>query len=301
MTGVAVAVDVGGTKIAGALVAADGATVHHSAVPTPRSERGADPSGRTTSAVIAELLAHARADRLDVVGVGLGVPEYVDPHGRISSSVVLAWDAEPATWITSASSGGRDALEVVVESDVRCAAIAETRLGRGRGAASCLYVTVGTGISHTFVVDGRVWSGHRGEAIAFGELPVGTDDCLLPNASPTVEGQASGLALEGVAAGLGLAPSDVDDPRLQAARSDAGRVIARALVTAVAVLDPEVVVLGGGLGTSTGAFSDAVDEHYRSLTSARPGAPPLLRSALGTRAGVIGAGFIVHDRRGGPG
>ncbi len=299
MTAIAVGIDVGGTKIAGALIAADGAVIHEIKTATPRSERGADPAGTATMAMVNELLAHRDIARHDLVGVGIGVPEYVDPHGRITSSLVLAWDTEPAAWFaarnvgTVASTGPPD---VMVESDVRCAALAEACLGHGRGVSSCLYVTVGTGISHTMLIDGEVWSGHRGEAIAIGELPASTDARLVRHASLTVEAQSSGLALERFAADLGVSPNEFDDSRLEAAYRQAGRTIASALASAVALLDPEIIVLGGGLGTSSGAFAEAIDDQYRMLTSMRAHAPPLIRSALGTRAGVIGAGLVVHQR-----
>jgi glucokinase len=188
--------------------------------------------------------------------------------------------------------------DVIIESDVRCAALAESREGHGRAATSCLYVTVGTGISHTMVIDGKPWSGRRGEAIAFGELSVSAEACLVDGAPLTVEGQASGLTLERVASDLGVSPLATGDTRLDAARRRAGQTIANALAGAVVLFDPAIVVLGGGFGVSAGAFGEAIDEHYAALTTTRPDAPTLVRSALGTRAGVIGAGLVVHERYG---
>lgn len=298
MTSVAVGIDIGGTTIAGALISADGTIVHEHTVSTPRADDGADPAGTTTATLVVELLHLAEAAGHEIAGVGVGVPEYVDTHGRIASSMVMAWDADPASWLAT----GRDASDgppaVTVDSDVRCAALAEARLGHGRGVASCLFVTIGTGISHAMVIDGVIWRGHRGEAIALGELPVSSDDVVDGKAALTVEAQASGLALERVAAEFGLSPLDRADERLETARRRAGRVVGTALASAVALLDPEIVVVGGGLGTSFGSFFDEVSDRFLTLTATRPAAPPLLRSALGTRAGVVGAGLIVHERRG---
>ena len=296
MTAVAVGVDVGGSKIAGALVAVDGTVVREIKVATPRSERGADPAGTATTALVTELVAGGGGSGgHEIVGIGIGVPEYVDPHGRIASSMVLDWDAETLASLTSGLVNSQTP-DLIIESDVRCAALAESRVGHGRAATSCLYVSVGTGISHTIVIDGEPWSGRRGEAIAFGELSVSADACLVDEAPLTVEGQASGLTLERVASDLGVSPLATGVTRLDAARRRAGQTIANALAGAVVLFDPAIVVLGGGFGVSTGAFGEAIDEHYAALTTIRPDAPSLVRSALGTRAGVIGAGLVVHER-----
>jgi glucokinase len=282
----AIGIDVGGTKIAGALVERDGSIIHDVEVPTPRSVAGADPGARATAEIVSSLLAVASRRGSSVTGIGIGIPEYVDPTGRRASALVLDWPDE----LDDALPSG---VEVVIESDVRCAARAESVMGHGAALGSCLYVSIGTGISHTLVIDGRLWSGARGEAIALGELRVAADDVLVPDAPMTVEGQASGRALERVATRLDVDPlaSDAD---LDQARDRAGRIVGAAIADLVAVLDPAVVVVGGGLGMSGDSFSAALAQQYAASTGARPGAPPLVASALGDRAGRIGAGLLVH-------
>ncbi|MCY4665774.1 MAG: ROK family protein [Acidimicrobiaceae bacterium] len=157
----------------------------------------------------------------------------------------------------------------------------------------------GTGISSSLVIGGRLWAGHRGEAIALGEFGVDPDLVLLPAAALTVEEQASGRAI-GEAADA--AARIAGDPR-EAARhrasieARAGRIVATALSNAVQLLDPAAVILGGGLGTSDGKFSESLTRHYRELTGRRPHPPPLMRAKLGPHAGVIGAGLLALEGR----
>ncbi len=150
-----VGIDVGGTKIAAAVVdPATGAISDRVQHPT-RPERGAD-------AVLADCVEVARD--LRATRVGLGVCELVDLAGRTTSATTIDWrDRDLAAAFD---------VPCVVESDVRAAALAEARFGAGRGLASFLYVTISTGIAHCLVIDGTPWAGARGNAIVTGNPPV---------------------------------------------------------------------------------------------------------------------------------
>ena len=293
MSRLAVGVDVGGTKIAGALVDVEGSLVVEVTVPTPRGPGGADPGGATTAMVLAALLARADAMGASVVAATIGVPEYVDRLGRITSDEVLDWGIDEETLCPAAIADAAGPCDVVFGSDVRCAALAESRVGRGRDAGSFLYVTVGTGISHALVIEGAVWAGHQGEAIALGELTV--CEPMVSGAPATVEAQASGRALEHIAAGLGVSAADTTDPRMDEARRRAGSMVATAIDSAILLVDPELVVVGGGLGSADSAFFDELERQYRSSVSRRPNPPALGRALLGGQAGVVGAGLAAHD------
>ncbi len=289
----AVGIDVGGTKIAGAIVDTDGSPVATVTAPTPRGPGGADPGGVGTARTLATLFDRAHAMGASVTAAAIGVPEYVDRTGRITSDLVLDWGIDDATVCPTAIAEAVREVDVTFGSDVRYAALAESHVGRGRDAGSFLYVTVGTGISHALVIDGVVWEGHRGEAIALGELAV--CEPTRPEAPATVETQASGLALEHIAAELGVPADDATDPRMDDARRRAGSVVASAIVSAILLVDPELVVVGGGLGTADSAFFDELERQVRSAASSRPRPPPVQRALLGSRAGVVGAGLAAHD------
>ncbi len=287
MTRAAVGVDVGGTKIAGAVVAANGGVRDHETVATPHD--GDDGSASAVLALIDHLARRAADEGVAVERAGVGVPEYVTPQGQVNSALVLP---SMRTLPAVTESG----LGVVIDSDVRCAARAESRLGHGRDVPSFVFAIIGTGISSTLVIDGRPWAGHRGEAIALGELGVDPALAVRPEAPLTVEEQASGRAI-GAAAD---AQAGRVDPAGTAAIRDriearAGQIVATALQSAVHLLDPAAVIVGGGLGASSGTFSDSLSRHYRELTAGRPDPPPLMQARLGPRAGVIGAGLLTLE------
>ncbi len=277
----AIGIDVGGTKIAGAVVEAHGATHGTEVVATPCDD---DHGAAETLALIGRLLHNAQAHQMNVKRVGVGVPEYVTPDGRINSSLVLG----SLRGLPAETASG---TPLVFDSDVRCAARAESRFGHGSDFASFVFAIAGTGISSTFVHGGHLWPGHRGEAIALGELPV-SPDLAINNAAPlTVEAQASGRAINGA---LKRSHHTVraSFSHKHAVLARAGEIVATALCSVVHLLDPAAVILGGGLGTSQGPFFDALSHSYTELTSGRPYPPPLLQTRLGPQAGIIGAGIL---------
>jgi glucokinase len=259
----ALGLDVGGTKIAAAVVdLATGAVLERRRLPT-RPERG----GAAVLDDCAGLAAELAGGRLPV---GIGLCELVGLDGRPSSGDTVDWrDVDPAAVI--------DAPSVVVDSDVRAAALAEARFGAGAGISPFLFAIVGTGASACLVVDGRPYAGGRGEALVLG--------------APPVELVASGPALAR-AAGLERAEDVLADPAhgplVDAAAAQLGGVLA---VLANA-LDPSLIVLGGGLGAEP-AFGERVERACRSLL-AYPRTPPLplVGSALGPDGGVIGAALV---------
>lgn len=285
-------IDAGGTKVAGALVADDGrvvARVRRSSLVDGRR----DPGLRVTRAVARLLVARAERLGLAIDGFGAGFPEYVAPDGRLTSHEVLGWRRQPAAVLAPFG-------PVTVGSDVRCAALAEARLGAGRGHRSAAYLTLGTGIAWALAIDGQVWAGERGEAIALGELPVADrpGERLEPYASG--EGirrryeAVTGIAVTGAREVVGLAAAG--DPVALAVVTTAGAAAGAAAATLVALLDPAVVIVGGGLAGAGGAWRRAFTDAYRDGTRRRRAAPPVRRAALGRDAGTVGAALLHRDR-----
>jgi len=260
---VALGIDIGGTKIAAGVVdAATGSVLDRRRVQT-RPERG----GAAVLGDCAALVAELGDGRLPV---GIGLCELVDLTGRPTSADTIDWrGVDPATAI--------DAPRVVVESDLRAAARAEARFGRGAGASPFLFAMVGTGASACLVVDGRPYAGARGEALVLG--------------APPVEAVASGTALAR-AAGLERAEDVLADPALAPLVDAAATALGGALAVLANALDPSLVVLGGGLGAQRG-FSERVERACQALL-AYPRIPPLpvVSSTLGPDGGVVGAALV---------
>jgi glucokinase len=263
----AVGIDVGGTKIAAGLVdTATGAVLERRRVAT-RPERG----GPAVLADCAELADELGAGRLPV---GIGLCELVDLDGRPAS-------ADTIDWLGLDVGGAIAAPRVVVESDVRAAALAEARFGAGAGVSPFLFAVVGTGASACLVLDGRPYAGARGEAIVLG--------------APPVERIASGPALAR-AAGVERGEDVLADPVHARLVQEAAEALAHSVAVLVNALDPALVVLGGGLGAED-AFRARVEQAVRGRV-AYPRTPPfdVVSSRLGSEGGVVGAALSASVR-----
>ncbi len=256
----AVGIDVGGTKIAAGLVDVANGRVHDRTQVETRPERG----GAAVLAECAALAATLGAGRLPV---GLGLCELVGLDGRPAST-------ETVDWLGLDVAAAIEAPRVVLESDVRAAALAEAAFGCGSGRSPFLFAIVGTGASVCLVIDGRPYVGWRGQAITLG--------------APPVEEIASGKALAR-AAGVDRAEDVLDDPSHAGLVDAAVAELAGVLAVLANALDPTLIVIGGGLGTAP-VFRMRVEAAVRSLL-AYPASPPLAVAAseLGADAGIVGA------------
>lgn len=283
------ALDVGGTTVRGAVRDAAGSTIVERVVTT--GDR--DPDLAALWDVATELTDAAQRSGHQVRAVGLGMPEYVDRAGHLTSRDVLDWSVQPRRMLAEI------APIVVVESDVRCSAYAE--LHRAEDTDSFAVISIGTGLSHACVHEGRLVRGHRGEAIGLGQLPAS------PAAGPgrTVEDLASGSGLarrytERTGRPLSDGAREVVQRSLagdEAARDvlvEAGQALAYATWVLVQITDPARIVLTGGLGSSPSPLHDHLDETYREFAADRPGAPPIGISRDGDRAGLRGAELLAR-------
>lgn len=264
-----VGVDAGGTKLAAGLVdSGSGRVIRRRQVP-------ADPQ-RGGQAVLADCVALAREVACGrAPGIGIGVPELVSPDGQITSAAT--WDWRDCDLVSAFADVG----PVHVESDVRAAALAEARLGAGRGLSCFLYLTIGTGVSHTFVIDGSPWPGAHGNAIVVG--------------APLTEWSASGAALA-ARAGLSRAEDVLCRPEHQAVVDDVARTLAIELARLVNALDPETVIIGGGLGLAS-AFRLQITELAREyIYATQTRGLDILGAALGRDAGLIGAALAAAEQ-----
>jgi glucokinase len=191
-------------------------------------------------------------------------------------------------------------VPVLVDNDVNLAALGEQRHGSTDAADVC-FIAVGTGIGMGIVVGGHILRGARGGAGELGLLPVTPSQAA---AHPSDLGP-----LEAVAGGAGLAErwrahtgspasgrdvyraAETGDPAATALLDDQASALAMAVRAVHALLDPELIVLGGGIGARVDVF-----ERLQSLLSSQPlPSPPMQRTALGERAGVIGALEAARD------
>ncbi len=291
----AIGVDVGGTKIAAGLVSfPSGAVRKQRQIPTT--------PGRGGTAVLAdvlrlceEIMAERSSPDPGVEGIGVGVCELVDLDGNLVSENCVAWKNVPAREHLS------QLAPAVIEADVRAAALAEATFGAGRQSQQFLYVTVGTGISSCLVLAGRPFTGARGATGTMGSSPwgLGCEQCGHVN-QRTLEEIASGPALVArfnqrhpAKASTGqevLGAAAAGDPEATAVVRSAGEALGVCVGFLVNVLDPELVVVGGGLGLSKGFYWESfVASTRRQIWSDVHRNLPIVHAATGPDAGVIGA------------
>ena len=196
------------------------------------------------------VVEEGQASGLAAYKVGIGVPELVGVDGQIESRCCLPWRANSVRSRLCAYG------EVTIASDVKAAALAEARLGAGREQPAFLYVTVGTGISCTLVINGKPYAGPHGHAISFASGPTVATMSADGNAIfESLEARASGPGLCRRAHALGLTePDAVAVCRMALEEPGIARDVVDAAATELAIhvailanaLDPRLIVLGGG-------------------------------------------------------
>lgn len=285
---VSVGIDIGGTKTAVLAVTLPGADVLFREVFPTHAALGA----AHLRARLAPILARLRSGLgpRERFPVGVSVPELVDLDGLVATDAV----------VPGLTGDLREWAEIgveCVESDVRAAAHAEARVGAGRGFPSFGYLSIGTGISSTFVLDGIAWPGAHGAAILLGSGPFGPE--LSPDGRPySLEELASGPAMLAAYRALGgharNAQEVLDrydsDPLAARAVVEAGSAAGRGAALLVNVLDPHALIVGGGLGCADGPYWHCLEAAARAQIWADAARRiPLLRSGLGPDAAAIGA------------
>jgi glucokinase len=312
-----IAVDLGGTKLLTGLVDRESVAIRRAVRPTDLS------SEQALLAQIEEAVAEVGGDGFGAVGVG--IPSTIDQRaGRAVSSVN----------IPLADVDLREQLErrfdvpVMIENDANAAALAEHRLGAGRGIRHMVMLTLGTGIGGGLILDGRLYRGAVGAAGELGHMTIDLDGPPCQGYCPGrghLEALASGTAADALVARMAGERPDGDLGRAAAAGS---RVDARLAVELAAegpgdarealehvgfhlgvgiasyvnVLNPEVVVLGGGFARA----GDLLFEPARREVAERalPPARDLVRivpALLGVEAGLIGAGLVGFEALDGAG
>jgi glucokinase len=313
--GVAIGLDLGGTKCLGLAVDGAGTVLAEHRVPTP--VEGGE--------VLLDVMAGVARDVAAAAGtepssVGVGAPGLVDNEGVLQAAPNLRAGAGLAI---GAGLSRRLAVPVHVDNDVTCAAFAEWSVGAAAGVTDALLVALGTGIGGGLVVGGRLARGANGYAGEIGHMVVD------PNGPPCPCGQrgcweryASGGGLGRLgreAAEAGLAPgvvalaggepdrvrgehvtdaAEAGDPGALAILDTFAGWLALGLGNLTNVLDPSRIVLGGGLVEDAALWIDATRAAFPAHVvgaSARPQVQ-IVTAMLGARAGAVGAALVARQK-----
>jgi len=298
-----IALDVGGTGMKAALVGPDGTLLHQARRPTGR-ERGPDAVVAAILDFAADLRAHGAEEfGRDAVAAGVVVPGIVDEAGGIAVYAAnLGWTDLPLRDLVAERLGG---IPVALGHDVRAGGLAEGRIGAGDGAGRFLFVPLGTGIAGAIGIEGRIEAGAHGCAGEIGHIVVraggrkcgcGRLGCLEAYASASAVSRAWAAAGGGPGADAAACARAVreGDPRAVAVWGEAVDALADGLVTGLTLLDPEVLIVGGGLAEA----GETLFGPLRAAVEARvtfEKVPLMVPAALGDTAGCLGAGLLAWD------
>lgn len=302
-------VDIGGTKIAVAIVAADGRVLAERTLPTRSRDGFPDGLGRMAGAV-REVMLESGKTAGDLAGIGVGCAGPVDPvRGEINNPHTLpGWTGAP---IVQALSGELD-LPVWLENDADAAALGECFFGAGQGFDPVVMLTIGTGVGGAVIARGEIFRGAGGEHPEIGHLPVSFEGaaCYCGRRG-CLESIVSG-------AGIGAAGEEIGLPHAAAvfaaaAAGNAGaaailgrvrRAIEAATWTVLHTYFPARIILGGGLVEAHETFFVAAARAARADAHLVAHAPvEIVPARLGNRAGLVGAAGWARQRRsarGGP-
>ena len=308
----AIGIDIGGTKIAGALVDAQGSIVKEEKVPSPAG----DPDAMVDAVV--GLIERLSAGH-EVIGAGVAAAGFIDAdQSTIIYAPNISWRNEPFKEKLEAKLN----IPVIIENDANAAAWAEFRYGAGRGYKHMIMLTIGTGVGGAVIADSHMLRGGFGIAGELGHLRMVPNGLLCGcGQHGCLESYASGSALLRAAKAL-AASSDPAGRRLREIEAEAGQLtglevykailesdagalsilsdlgswLGQAIASLVAVLDPEIVVIGGGVSAAGDLLLDPIREAYRAHLPAQGFRPELKITAAEfvNDAGVVGAADLVR-------
>jgi glucokinase len=307
MPGHAIGVDLGGTKTAAGVVTAEGTVVFAETVPTP-SREGASAVIAATASLVWSLLRRAAAEGIVVNEMGIGSAGVIDAAAGVvvsATDAISGWEGTPL----AAELAERTGLRTTTVNDVHAHALGEAWTGAAAGTSSSLLLAFGTGVGGSFIEGGRPllgrhWvAGHVGHIASPYAYDGGTPLPCVCGGAGHVEAIASGPSLH--QAYLRLGGSSAEDARAVARLAHAGDPLAvRALETAARsagqaagglanVLDPEAVIVTGGLAGAGPAWWEAMEAAFRAELMPPLGDLLLQPAALGGAAAIIGAAGLV--------
>ncbi|MEV8252868.1 ROK family protein [Rhodoglobus sp. NPDC076762] len=295
---VVVAVDLGGTALKGSLVSATGETIATRTRSTPASS-----IIDTLLELIAELIADAGEHDCRVVAAAVVTPGMVDEEsGVVVYASNLNWRNVPLL----AELQRALSIPVAVGHDVRAAGLAESRLGAAKGIDDFTLIPIGTGMAAALVSATEPIRGALGAAGEIGHIPVvqGGELCTCgQRGCLEVYVSGAGVARRYAArSGTTLSSREIvarlgSDPLADAVWDDATRALAQGLATVTLLLDPGVIVLGGGFSQAGDALLAPVTQQLNESLAWRA-APRVVLSSLGGDAGRIGAALLAFARLG---
>jgi glucokinase len=312
-----VGIDIGGTKIAAGLVDREGNVIASSR--TPMVARGSSTDGLAAVETAIQLVLTQKASTQEIRGIGICSPGPLDPHTGvvINPPNLPCWRNFPL----AESIRSLYRVPVRVENDANAAALAEVKWGAARGYRNVFYLCIGTGIGTGIVFDGEIYHGRTGAAGEGGHMGIDVNGPLCPcGKRGCVEVLASGPAIarrarEKLAQGSSsriteLAGGDLDsltshmvgkacvegDSVAKTVIAETLDVLAYWLGNIIDLLEPDVIVMGGGVSSMLAPYLDELRQRWKgAVVNPWPDRIPVLLARYGEEAGVAGAAALLND------
>lgn len=247
----------------------------------------------------------------EVAGIGLGVPGPVKADGTVVKCINLGWGIFNVEQALQEKTG----LKVQAGNDANVAALGEMWKGGGKGCKNLLLVTLGTGVGGGIIIEGKMVAGSNGAGGEIGHMcvdeqetencPCGKKGCLEQYASATgiVRMAKKALAQSDAESTLRQAdPLTAKDVFDEAKKGDAfakeqigqlGRMLGTAIANVACIVNPEMIVIGGGVSKAGNILIDAVETYFRERTFHACKNAEFALAELGNDAGIYGAAYLI--------
>lgn len=306
-------IDVGGTTVKCGLFTTEGALVEKWEIPT-RTENDGSMILPDIAEAIQKKIEELGISVEDVDGVGIGIPGPVNDKGETPVAVNLHWGFKAVSAELSALTG----LHARAANDANVAALGEAWRGAASGSRNVLLITLGTGVGGGVIIDGKIVHGFHGAAGEIGHALInrketvacncGNYGCLEQYCSATgivrlakeaLEKYKEDSVLRQAAQENALEAKTVldaykdEDPLAIRIMERFGDLLGSAIAVFTAVLDPESIVIGGGVSKAGKPLTDLIQKYYDKYAFTACKGTPIIRAILGNDAGIYGAACMV--------
>ena len=301
-------VDIGGTTVKMGLFEATGTILEKWEIKTHTEEEGKAILPDVAASLKEKKAEHDLADA-DIIGVGVGVPAPVTEEGIVFGSANLGWKYKEVKKELEELTG----LDVEVGNDANVAALGEMWLGAGKGEKNIVMVTLGTGVGGGVILEGHPLVGTNGAGGEIGHICVnetetetcgcGKKGCLEQYASATGIARLAALRLAKDAKSSLLRSQEHVDAKavfdaLKAqdeVAEEIGKYLGHALANIAVVVDPAVIVIGGGVSKAGEILLDYIVKNYRANAFFANQDVQFKLAELGNDAGICGAAKLIFD------
>lgn len=303
-------IDVGGTSVKCGLFHTDGTLVEKWEIPTRTENNGQNILPDVAETINAKL-AEKNIDKADVEGVGIGIPGPINSRGEAACAVNLYWGFTPVAQILGDLTG----LKAQAGNDANVATLGEAWKGAAAGAQNIIMITLGTGVGGGIIINGKILAGSHGAGGEIGHALVvrgeeekcncGNHGCLEQYASATGIVRVAGRVLaaseddstlrelQNITAKDVLDAFKAGDAVAVRIMEYVGDLLGGAIAGFTTVVDPEAIVIGGGVSKAGQPLIDCIEKYYQRYAFSSCKETPIVLATLGNDAGIYGAAKMV--------